>query len=443
MPLPILPPDLRARIPSPSAALCGRFVPGITKWMEDITTEIEYLFEPKTGRISCDFAADLCELPCIGGGASSDTCQTVTFDWDIVSSSTQLAITINVAGMDVGWAWSLARYTASDYSGVPVVIGSGTTTGSTITDTDTGLSNGTPYYYRLTVTESGCDPQTSDANGTPALCRTLNLSLSIDTSAAVAGELYLNVVGETGIGLPSGTTYSIFRSQAADELGSLVASGSITGSDPNECTVDNGSTGLCFHDTGLTQCTRYYYTVRIQQDPTCHEYEMKTNGFAYSAGPTAAVVFQTVFTTELYAQTSGGGAPVHRTANIGARWAPVANAAYYLVISTRQGDLVGQFGTQTTYVRTTDTEFRVGAQSPTYSNGFRGPGFHYQGASVTFCVVACDCGGRIEAEIAAAIAQAGGGGVVNLGSFGLGSACFLYNNPFAFRIDETGANAVG
>jgi fibronectin type 3 domain-containing protein len=112
---------------------------------------------------------------------------------------------------------------------------------TTISFTDTGLTNGTTYYYEVSaVNSAGESGQSSEASATPQLVKPATPT----GLAAKAGDsqVILNWNASTGA-----TSYNIYRSLTPGGEGTVA--------------YKAGVTTNSFTDTGLTNGTTYYYTV--------------------------------------------------------------------------------------------------------------------------------------------------------------------------------------
>ena len=117
------------------------------------------------------------------------------------------------------------------------------TLGDVLTYTDTGLTNGQPYFYKVSAVNSiGEGPQSSEVSATPATTPSAPQNLR-----AMSGNAYVNLTWEAPLsngGSPL-TGYQIFR-------------GTTGGGETLLTTVGNI---LSFNDTGRTNGQTYYYKV--------------------------------------------------------------------------------------------------------------------------------------------------------------------------------------
>jgi O-glycosyl hydrolase len=112
---------------------------------------------------------------------------------------------------------------------------------STTSFTDTGLTDGTTYYYQVTAVNSGGEsPKSSEASATPNLAPPA--APTNVTATAGNTQVTLNWTASTGA-----TSYNIYRSTTSGGEGST----------PYRAGVSSTS----FTDTGLTNGTTYFYQV--------------------------------------------------------------------------------------------------------------------------------------------------------------------------------------
>ena len=136
-------------------------------------------------------------------------------------------------------SYSIYRGTISDGEAVTAV---GTVSGTTLTFTDTGLTNGKTYFYNVAANNSvGVSPDSNEVSVTPAASATVPPAPA--GLAATAGN---GSVGLTWGASAGATSYSIYRGTAPGAEGS---------------TAIGTATSASFTDSGLTNGTAYYYKV--------------------------------------------------------------------------------------------------------------------------------------------------------------------------------------
>ena len=143
-----------------------------------------------------------------------------------------------VAG--AGISYSIFRGTTPGNES-PSPIYSGLTTTSQL---DTGLTNGTTYYYTVTATSSlGQSVYSAEANATPILPSVPAAPFNLVASAPIGSKsIQLNWVPSSGA-----TSYSIYRGTSSGSEGT---------------TVYDTAPSNTYTDTGVAQGTTYYYVVR-------------------------------------------------------------------------------------------------------------------------------------------------------------------------------------
>jgi len=112
--------------------------------------------------------------------------------------------------------------------------------------TDTGLTNGTTYYYTVTAVNAvGESPQSAEASATPQTVPSAPTGL---VASAGNQQVALTWVAPTSDGGSPITGYNVYR-------GTSVGGESAT-------PIGTNVSGTSFTDTGLTNGTTYYYTVK-------------------------------------------------------------------------------------------------------------------------------------------------------------------------------------
>jgi len=107
--------------------------------------------------------------------------------------------------------------------------------------TDTGLTNGRAYYYRVAaVNSSGTSGMSNEASALPEIARPAPPT----GLTATAGHLQVSL---TWTGSSGAASYNVYRSTSSGGLSPTL--------------VKTGVTGTAFTDTGLTAGTKYYYKV--------------------------------------------------------------------------------------------------------------------------------------------------------------------------------------
>jgi fibronectin type 3 domain-containing protein len=160
------------------------------------------------------------------------------------------ALTLAPGDGQITLSWNIASGTVSGYhvyrgtaSGGEVLSATSTCSASPCTYPDTGLVNGTTYYYRLTAFNAGGDSKTPsvEVSATPVGASVLNPPTGV---FALGLNSKVNLVWSA----PSGTTptgYQLYRSSTAN--------------DPSPALLTTLGPVTSFTDTGVTNQSTYYY----------------------------------------------------------------------------------------------------------------------------------------------------------------------------------------
>ncbi|MGO8671772.1 MAG: choice-of-anchor tandem repeat GloVer-containing protein, partial [Capsulimonadaceae bacterium] len=178
-----------------------------------------------------------------GGGTSAQSTEaSATPEPPVPAAPTGLSATAGNAQVALSWtastgatSYSIYRGTASGAEG-STAVGTATST----TDTDTGLTNGVTYYYKVAaINGGGTSSQSSEAFATPVpSAPTAPTGL---TATAGSTKVSLSWTASTGA-----TSYNIYRGTASGAEGS---------------TSVGTATSTTDTDTGLTNGVTYYYKV--------------------------------------------------------------------------------------------------------------------------------------------------------------------------------------
>jgi hypothetical protein len=158
------------------------------------------------------------------------------------SASGTTVTTTAASGGTAPYAYQFQRApSASGVAGTYANIG---TAGTSLSDTDSGLSASTQYFYRVVVTDSASNTATGAAS---------SVTTSAGYTPVAAGMASLSVIGNGTASLSataasggSGTlTYQWYRSTVPNAQGTAIS----------------GATTMTLSDTGLTNGVAYYYTL--------------------------------------------------------------------------------------------------------------------------------------------------------------------------------------
>ena len=183
------------------------------------------------------------KVAAVNGSATSGQSTEVNATPQIPLPGVPSGLSATASNAQVALTWTASAYAASyDVYRSTTTGGEGTTpikTGLTSTAfTDTGLTNGTKYFYTVSaVNATGTSAQSSEINATP-------------TGVPAAPVLTLNTTGNGQISLSwtsstGATSYNVNRSTASGA----------------ETPIATGLTVTTYTNTGLTNGTKYYYTV--------------------------------------------------------------------------------------------------------------------------------------------------------------------------------------
>jgi len=256
MPSPVSPQTLSALVPPRNGSFCGRFIPGIINWMQERANFYRWMYKDN-GDLTVSFITDLCIA--VNGAVVPDpsTCPSIALSAKVLTRHEMLKLTFTGVGMTAGYAWNLYRATAID-GPWGAAITSGTTTGTTISYDDSGLTNDTTYYYKLTVQKTGCPLVSFQTSGTPKLCMTFSFTLNAtSTEAGVVTIQAANV--DPDYPMDETFTYEVFVNGTSFGTGTL-------GDSP--CTL-NGSPGLCLSLSGVPAAAGTLILLNITEKVGC------------------------------------------------------------------------------------------------------------------------------------------------------------------------------
>ena len=152
---------------------------------------------------------------------------------------TTATLTWNASASGAPTSYTIYRGTASDGEATAPV---GTTNGSTTTFTDSGLKDGTTYYYNVAANNAvGVSPDSNEVTVAPAKAGT-----APPTPAGLAATAGNGSVALTWTASSGATSYSIYRGTAPGA---------------EAATAIGTATSPAFADAGLVNGTTYYYKV--------------------------------------------------------------------------------------------------------------------------------------------------------------------------------------
>ena len=250
-----------------------------------------------------------------GGGAAAPAPTFDNFTFTVGSGSsgtapaapTGLGATPGNAQVALSWTASSGATSYNVYRGATAG-GESTTavaTGITTTSyTNTGLSNGTAYYYKVTAVNSyGTSAYSNEASATPSAGTAPAAPTSL---AATAGNAQ---VGLTWTASAGATSYNIYRgTTSGGESSTAVATGIMVAS---------------YTDSGLTNGTTYYYKVAAVNSVGTSGYSNEASAAPTAGNPT--IYYQDSFTRT--GDMTGSTPDVTNTG--GATWGNVAGSGEY------------------------------------------------------------------------------------------------------------------
>lgn len=287
--MPIPNPNLNQFLMTPTLPLCSSVDQSLIGWAEAEEANWGAIFDSVTGKMTAGFAAEICALPCVGGG--TQTCPTVIVTIGGIPGNALVNVTVNGTGMLPGYTFYLYRETAKGQGSGGTLVYTGLTTGSVITYQDTGLNNGTPYWYYATVQDltHSCALYSGESSTsfTPVACSPYTF-----VATAVAGTptntgsptVILSFANQDGTPLPAGATYNIYRSTAVGTIGPSIATG-VVGDGSHDCPIASVA-GICYTDSdgSLAVGTNYQWTFGLVQSGCTNPYYVSIARVASVAG---------------------------------------------------------------------------------------------------------------------------------------------------------------
>ena len=170
--------------------------------------------------------------------------------------------------------------------------------GNVLTYTDTGLTNGQTYYYKVSAVNSvGEGPLSSEASAKPVSALTVPSAPAITSAGAGDGKIVLAWTAPSSNGGAAITNYKVYRGTASGGEAILATIGNV----------------LTYTDTGLTNGKAYYYKVSavnsVGEGPTSNE----------MSGVPASSVVPAKYTVSVsgsnYVVKDGSGTSVYTNAN--------------------------------------------------------------------------------------------------------------------------------
>ncbi|MGO9230350.1 MAG: SBBP repeat-containing protein, partial [Bryobacteraceae bacterium] len=205
---------------------------------------------------------------------------------DLTAAAGNGSVTLNWTASSGATSYNVYRGTSAGGEST-TAIASGITSSSYA---DSGLSNGTKYYYKVAAVNSGgTSPLSAEASATPepsAPAAPTGL-----TAAAGSGSVALSWTAPSGA-----TSYSVYRGTSAGGESTTA--------------IATGITATAYSDTGLTNGTTYYYKVAAVNSGGTSALSAETSATPEPSAPSAP--------TGLTATASSGSVTLNWTAPSGA-----------------------------------------------------------------------------------------------------------------------------
>jgi fibronectin type 3 domain-containing protein len=191
--------------------------------------------------------------------------------------------------------------------------------------TNTGLTNGTTYYYKITaVNSSGASGYSNEASATPLAVPTAPAGL-----VATAGNTQVGLSWTASTGA---TSYNVYR-------------GTTSGGESSTAIV-TGLTTTSYTNTGLTNGTAYYYTVAAVNS-------IGTSGYSNeaSATPTAGGTGATTYYQDSFSRTGDmTGSTPDVTDTGAATWGNLAGTGQYPISGGTAAIAIGAYSWSAEYL---------------------------------------------------------------------------------------------
>ena len=192
------------------------------------------------------------------------------------SAPTNLAATPGNAQVSLSWTASSGATSYNIYRGTSsgnesTTVATGVTTTSY---TNTGLTNGTMYYYRITATNSsGTSGYSNEATATPTAGVSIPAAPTGLTATPGNAQVSLSFTASSGA-----TSYNVYRgTSAGGESGTA---------------IKTGLTTTTYTDTGLTNGTAYYYKVTAVNSAGASGYSNEATATPTSSGAANSIAIQ-------------------------------------------------------------------------------------------------------------------------------------------------------
>jgi fibronectin type 3 domain-containing protein len=230
----------------------------------------------------------------------------------VPSGPTNLTVTPGNTSASLSWtgstsgsptSYTIYRGTASDGEATTPV---GTVSGTTTTFTDTGLHNGTTYFYNVAANNSvGVSSDSNEVSITPATVTGVPPAPTGLNATGGNGSVSLTWNASAGA-----TSYSVYRGTAPGAEGG---------------TAIGTSSSNSFTDTAVTNGTKYYYKVTASNTTGASPSSNETSATPTGGGGSGGLLSQGHPATASSVQGAGYPASNAVDGNLGTRWSSASS----------------------------------------------------------------------------------------------------------------------
>lgn len=261
------------------------------------------------------------------------------------AAPTGLSATAGNTQVSLSWTGSSGATSYNLYRGTTAG-GESTTpvaTGITATSyTNTGLTNGATYYYKVkAVNSSGASAYSNEASATPTA--PAGVPAAPTGLSATAGNTQVNLTWTASSGA---TSYEVYRGT--------------TSNGQNATPIATGITATSYTNTGLTNGTTYYYKVKAVNSSGSSGYSNEASALP-TAGGASATFANASFETPSLATYSYNPA--------GSSWTFTNNAGIQHNGSAYSGAVAAPDGVQTAFVQSFNSTLGTMSQSVNFAAG--------------------------------------------------------------------------
>jgi fibronectin type 3 domain-containing protein len=237
----------------------------------------------------------------------------------VPSGPTNLTVTPGNTSASLSWtgstsgsptSYTIYRGTASDGEATTPV---GTVSGTTTTFTDTGLHNGTTYFYNVAANNSvGVSSDSNEVSITPATVTGVPPAPTGLNATGGNGSVSLTWNASAGA-----TSYSVYRGTAPGAEGG---------------TAIGTSSSNSFTDTAVTNGTKYYYKVTASNTTGASPSSNETSATPTGGGGSGGLLSQGHPATASSVQGAGYPASNAVDGNLGTRWSSASSDPQWLQV---------------------------------------------------------------------------------------------------------------